>query len=92
VSEKITVHLASQSSKPIPLAKALWILSKAHTRDDEQGFVVEMLADVRHGPITQSDYIEAWRSVRYNIGQQTQDASEGDYVSFSPTLSRKNDR
>jgi hypothetical protein len=52
----------------MPLARALHILIEAHTRDDHQmGFTVEMYG-IRPD-ISRIDYIEAWRSVRYNTGK-----------------------
>ena len=52
----------------MPLNKALWILSEAHTQDDEQlGFTVERLPRIYEW--SSLDYVEAWRSVRYNTGK-----------------------
>lgn len=58
---------------PMPLNKALHILTEAHTRDNEMtGFTVETLPQVFEWG--HADYIEAWRAVRYNIGKQTEPA------------------
>jgi hypothetical protein len=58
------------SDKPaiMPLGQALWILAEAHTREDHQtGFTVETTP--QHNL---AEYIEAWRSLRYNIGKPTE--------------------
>ena len=61
---------------PMPLAKALHILIEAHTSDDEQvGFLVEMSGI--NATCSRSDYIEAWRSVRYNAGRETEPRRNG---------------
>ena len=59
------------TNEPImPLAKALHILAGAHTRDDDlTGFTVENYPDMSE--CMRADYIEAWESVRHNIGRQT---------------------
>ncbi len=60
----------SDEQSAMPLNKALHILSETHTRDDGQvGFTVETLPQIFEH--TRSEYIEAWRSVRYNIGKKT---------------------
>lgn len=63
--------IISQPEPPMPLMRALSILSDFHTRHDaESGFVVEMvptpLSMLPHG------YIEAWRAVRHAIGEKTE--------------------
>lgn len=51
------------------LCQALHILASVHTRDDDLvGFVVMSHAGPEYSRWSQADYIEAWKSVRYNIG------------------------
>lgn len=58
-----------QRSEVIPLGLALHILAGIHTRDDPLvGFTVMSHASPEHTRWAQSDYIEAWKSVRHNIG------------------------
>jgi hypothetical protein len=58
------------SDMVMPLSKALYLLTEAHTRDDDKvGFTVETLPQVFEW--SRADYIEAWRSVRFNIGKPT---------------------
>ncbi len=56
----------------MPLCKALHLLARLHTNDDDQtGFTVQTSA----GPFVgfeASYYAEAWRSVRHAAGLQTE--------------------
>lgn len=61
----------------MPLSKALWILSEAHTRDDlELGFTVERTPWPGMGTAESREYVEAWRSVRFNTGKQSEAAED----------------
>ena len=58
-----------ETAETIPLGLALHILSSVHTRDDDLvGFTVMSHAGPEYSRWTQSEYIEAWKSVRHNIG------------------------
>ncbi len=61
---------------PMPLIKALHVLSAFHTRDDSlTGFVIEMHPrhpDMNLTPWSMSDYQQAWAAVRANIGLQSE--------------------
>lgn len=47
--------------------EALWILERAHTRDDElTGYVVQMQPDL-FGDIGRTEYIEAWGVLRRTL-------------------------
>ena len=47
------------------LTKALWILDRAHTRDDEMvGYVVETTPNLFGLGFSRHEYIEAWGVVR----------------------------
>lgn len=57
----------------MPLAKAISILARSHTKDDDYvGFHVFGIGIPQHHEISRSEYIEAWRSLRFNIGMQTE--------------------
>lgn len=58
---------------PMPLNQALRILSEHHTReDDKAGFVVSWSPGDFALLDRSSGYIQAWRSVRYAIGEKTE--------------------
>lgn len=58
----------------MPLSKALHILATVHTGDDDMvGFVVHVGAQPGFAsPVSQHEYIEAWRSVRAHLHMQTE--------------------
>lgn len=62
-------------TKIMPLGQALYILADIHTRaDDLVGFVIMSSARPEYSRWTESEYIEAWKSVRHNIGLQVAEA------------------
>lgn len=73
-AEPETVRVASPAAEPMmPLTRALDILARALTRDDDlTGFVVQSHPELMF--IGQVDYIRAWESVRYAIGLPTEPA------------------
>ena len=53
----------------MPLQKALFVLADIHTREDDLiGFVVMPGCSLGTTRWSSADYIEAWESVRYNVG------------------------
>jgi hypothetical protein len=63
------------------LEKALYILASTHTRDDDlMGFVVEWAPSPSYAwQHSQSDYIEAWKTVRAHIHFQTEPEKETEH-------------
>jgi hypothetical protein len=61
----------AEKSGIIPLGFALHILTSIHTRDDDlTGFVTMSGAGPEYTRWSHAEYIEAWKSVRHNIGMQ----------------------
>lgn len=60
-----TIAVVNEDRELMPLMEALYVLSEAHTRDDDlAGFCVEMGARSYH-----PQYIKAWQAVRHAIGK-----------------------
>lgn len=52
------------------LSWALYVLTTAHTRDDDlTGFVIMRGADGRHSGFSDAEYIRAWEIMRWASGQ-----------------------
>lgn len=59
------------------LNKALLVLARLHTRDDQQaGFVIEMGGPglLYPSPYSQIDYVDAWKTVREHLHMKTNPA------------------
>jgi hypothetical protein len=60
-----SVAVVDEDRELMPLMEALYVLTEAHTRDDDlAGFCVEMGARSYH-----PRYIKAWQSLRHAVGR-----------------------